>query len=52
VVSKIHSLCIKHKKPLFIICGVNKLQTKLEGEVEVHDLVSNFGLEAAMKQPE
>lgn len=25
VVSKIYELCLKHNKPLFILCGINKL---------------------------
>lgn len=51
VVSKVHALCAKHGKPLYIICGVNKLgQTSFGDKVEVHDLVSNFGLEDSLKR--
>jgi len=31
VVSKIYELCLKHNKPLFILCGINKLT---ESELE------------------
>ena len=50
VVSKIQSLCAKHGKPLFIICGTNKLGKFESPNVEVHDLVSNFGLEDSLKR--
>ena len=60
VVSKIYQLCMKHNKPLFIICGVNKLSDhemqglfeKASSKVEVYDLVSNFGMEASLERSE
>jgi glycerate 2-kinase len=27
VVSKMLNLCLKHKKPLYILCGINKLDS-------------------------
>ena len=50
VVSKIQSLCAKHGKPLFVICGTNKLAGAIGPNVEVHDLVSNFGLEDSLNR--
>ena len=56
VVSKVHELCLKHSKPLFIICGVNKLtelamqDLKGTSNIEVFDLVSRYGLERSLKE--
>lgn len=60
VVSKIHSLCRKYSKPLYILCGVNKLSGEQQKEalshpndkVEVFDLVSRYPIARAMTETE
>jgi glycerate kinase len=40
-------LCAKHKVPVVIVCGRNKVQ---EEQVPVFDLVSMFSVEQCMKE--
>ena len=51
------NLCLKYNKPLFIICGINKLSAdemtafSLQHPLcEVYDLVSRFGIESSLKE--
>jgi len=50
VVSKILDLCEKQKKPLIILCGVNKLGYSKLGKAQIYDLVGHVGKEKALKE--
>jgi hypothetical protein len=54
---KMFSLCQKYNKPLYIICGINKLSPDEMSALslqhplcEVYDLVSRFGIERSLKE--